>query len=34
MPTPLVHQYLGEQAYSSLSADERSPQMEVFYATN
>ena len=34
MPTPLVHQYLGESAYKSLPDAERHPEMEIFFATN
>jgi esterase/lipase superfamily enzyme len=34
MPTPLVHQYLGAEAYSELPSSERSQDMEIFYATN
>ena len=34
MPTPLIHQYLGAQAYRTLDSDERSQRMQIFYATN
>ncbi|MGI9239171.1 MAG: alpha/beta hydrolase [Verrucomicrobiales bacterium] len=34
MPTPLVHQYLGESAYKTLPDAERRPEMEIFFATN
>jgi len=34
MPTPLVHQYLGERAYKALPDKERNPEMEIFFATN
>jgi len=34
MPTPTVHQYLGESAFNTTTSDEQSPETMVFYATN
>jgi esterase/lipase superfamily enzyme len=34
MPTPLVHQYLGEDAYENLAAEKRTQDINIFYATN
>ncbi len=34
MPTPTVHQYLGESVFDTLASEEKSPEIEIFYATN
>ena len=34
MPTPTVHQFLGESVFDPMAEEERSPGIKVFYATN
>ncbi len=34
MPTPLVHQYFGDEAFRHVSQSDQSQDIEVFYATN
>ena len=34
MPTPLVHEYVGAQAYANLPVEKRSQDIGVFYATD
>jgi esterase/lipase superfamily enzyme len=34
MPTPTVHQYLGEDVFAEMADEEKSSSMEIFYATD
>ena len=34
MPTPLIHQYLGDDAFQGVAEDERTSDISIFYATN